>query len=67
MLRREYLNQTFQVLPELVGDYNDIVHDEGFEEAQRQIFSLQGSELTEDDKLLVNDYNGKIFLLIAFL
>ena len=66
MLRREYLNQTFQVLPELVGDYNDIVHDEGFEEAQRQIFSLQGSELTEDDKLLVNDYNGKIFLLITF-
>ena len=58
MLRREYLNQTFQVLPELFGDYNDIVHDAGFEESQRQIFSLQGSELTDDDNLKDSDYNG---------
>ena len=49
MSRREYLNQTFQVLPELISDYNDLVHDEAFEESQKQIFSLQGSELTNDD------------------
>ena len=59
MLRREYLNQTFQILPELNSDYNETVHDEAFEASQRQIFSLQGSELTDDENLEENEYSSK--------
>ena len=46
MLRKEYLNQTFQVLPEIVDDYNGIVHDEDFEKAQKKILLQQGNEWT---------------------
>ena len=46
MLRREYLNQTFQVLPEIVDDYKRIVHDTDFENVQRDILSSQGHEYT---------------------
>ena len=59
MLRREYLNQTFQILPELNIDYNETVHDEAFEASQRQIFSLQGSELTDDENLEENEFSSK--------
>ena len=64
MLRREYLNQTFQILPDLNSDYNDTVHDEAFESSQRQIFSLQGSELTDDENLEENNYSSKNLLNI---
>ena len=65
MLRREYLNQTFQVLPELLSDYNDLVHDEAFEKSQTQIFSLQGSELTDDDNLDdSNNWGIKIIIML---
>ena len=60
MLRREYLNQTFQILPDLFSDYNEFVHDDAFEASQRQIFSLQGSELTDDENLGEKYYGGKI-------
>ena len=50
MLRREYLNQTFQVLPEVADDYNRIVHDEEFEIAQHDILSSQGNEFTKEFK-----------------
>ena len=46
MLRREYLNQTFQVLPEIVDDYKRLVHDTDFENVQRDILSSQGHEYT---------------------
>ena len=49
MLRREYLNQTFQFLPEVAADYSSIVHDAAFEEEQRSLFLLQGTELTDED------------------
>ena len=62
MLRREYLNQTFQILPELNSDYNETVHDETFEASQRQIFSLQGSELIDDETLKENKFNGTVLL-----
>ena len=62
MLRREYLNQTFQILPELNSDYNETVHDEAFEASQRQIFSLQGSELIDDETLEENKFNGTVLL-----
>ena len=54
MLRREYLNQTFLVLPEMQVDYNKIVHDADFEKAQMEIFSLKGEDLTDTD-----DDNGE--------
>ena len=54
MLRREYLNQTFLVLPEMQVDYNKIVHDADFEKAQMEIFSLKGEDLTDN-----NDDNGE--------
>ena len=54
MLRREYLNQTFLVLPEMQVDYNKIVHDADFEKAQMEIFSLKGDDLTDTD-----DDNGE--------
>ena len=54
MLRREYLNQTFLVLPEMQVDYNEIVHDADFEKAQLEIFSLKGEDLTDN-----NDDNGE--------
>ena len=54
MLRREYLNQTFLVLPEMQVDYNEIVHDADFEKAQMEIFSLKGEDLTDN-----NDDNGE--------
>ena len=54
MLRREYLNQTFLVLPEIQVDYNKIVHDADFEKAQMEIFSLKGEDLTDTD-----DDNGE--------
>ena len=54
MLRREYLNQTFLVLPEIQVDYNKIVHDADFEKAQMEIFSLKGEDLSDND-----DGNGK--------
>ena len=54
MLRREYLNQTFLVLPEIQVDYNKIVHDADFEKAQMEIFSLKGEDLTDN-----NDDNGE--------
>ena len=54
MLRREYLNQTFLVLPEMQVDYNKIVHDADFEKAQMEIFSLKGEDLSDND-----DGNGK--------
>ena len=49
MLRKEYLNQTFQVLPEIQDDYRTIVHDEDFEAAQHKMFTLQGIEWTAED------------------
>ena len=49
MLRREYLNQTFLVLPEIQVDYNKIVHDADFEKAQMEIFSLKGEDLSDTD------------------
>ena len=54
MLRREYLNQTFLVLPEIQVDYNKIVHDADFEKAQMEIFSLKGEDLSDTD-----DDNGE--------
>ena len=54
MLRREYLNQTFLVLPEMQVDYNEIVHDADFEKAQMEIFSLKGEDLSDTD-----DDNGE--------
>ena len=54
MLRREYLNQTFQVLPELKDWYNKIVRNKGFEQAQRKMFSLEGKQLKVGD--IYSDY-----------
>ena len=54
MLRREYLNQTFQVLPELKDEYNKIVWNEGFELAQRKLFYLQGKLLKDGDIYRIN-------------
>ena len=56
MLRREYLNQTFLVLPEIQVDYNKIVHDADFEKAQMEIFSLKGEDLSDTD-----DDNGEYY------
>ena len=67
MLRREYLNQTFQILPELNSDYNETVHDEAFEASQRQIFSLQGSELTDDKNLEENEFSSKLLLYFTLI
>ena len=67
MLRREYLNQTFQILPELNSDYNETVHDGEFEASQRQIFSLQGSELTDDKNLEENEFSSKLLLYFTLI
>ena len=68
MLRKEYLNQTFQVLPEIVDDYNSIVHDEDFEKAQKNILLQQGNEWTGlylDYKQLF-DGSNKIILIKSY-
>ena len=67
MLRREYLNQTFQVLPGLKEEYDKIVRNEGFENAQRKMFSLQGNALKDGDIYRNNtDTGGKITCIINY-
>ena len=67
MLRREYLNQTFQVLPEIVDDYNRIVHDADFENIQRDILSSQGHENTSKIENYKQFFDGsnKIYFYIV--
>ena len=58
MLRREYLNQTFQVLPEIKAEYDKIVRNEGFELAQGKMFTLQGKVLRDGDIYSNNTNTG---------
>jgi hypothetical protein len=65
VLRREYLNQTFQVLPEIADVYFKIVHDEDFEIAQHDILTSQGNEFTgkiENHEKVV-DVGNKMYYL----
>ena len=51
MKRNEYLNQTFNFLPEIVKEYDDVAKNDDFEFTQRQIIQYQGKDLPDEGAL----------------